>query len=252
VSARSPVLRDDGGELSLRFADATVQSRVCPAEPTRLLLEYTRLMMGFVLFQPAPARIAMIGLGGGSIARYCARKLPEAVFTAVEISPEVIALRHAFGLPPDGPRFRVVCDDGSVFVRRDAAPLDVLLVDGFDGDGQSEQLCTPAFYDDCRARLADGGMLVANLYTGDGASDVLVTRIRASFADRTAVVDADGSENQVIFAASGATAFPPAFPTLVERLRALRATHPVELDVIVRKLTRQRAPRARSPRPCPS
>ena len=86
------------------------------AAPERLVLDYTRTMMGFLLLQPAPQRIAMIGLGGGSLLKYCRRHLPDAEFTAVEISPEVIALRRQFGIPDDDARLRVVCADGADFV----------------------------------------------------------------------------------------------------------------------------------------
>jgi spermidine synthase len=237
-----PLLREEHGELSLRFEGGTAQSRMLRTDPVRLLVEYTRLMMGFLLFRPAPARIAMIGLGGGSLAKHCGLRLPDADFTAIEISPAVIALRDAFGIPPDGPRFRVLCADGAEFVRHDGAPLDVLLVDGFDRDGQPEQLCTAAFYDHCRDRLADDGVLVVNLYSNDGARDGYVDRIRGCFAGKIVVVEADDSENTVVFAGAGAS-FPPTFDTLVERLRALDAAHPVGLDVTLRKILRYREPR---------
>ena len=238
----NPVLREEHGELLLHFDDGTVQSRMLQADPARLVLEYTRLMMGFVLFQPAPAHIAMIGLGGGSQARYCGLKLPEADFTAIEISPAVIALRDAFGLPPDGPRFRVRCEDGAEFVRREGEPLDVLLVDGFDRAGQPDQLCSAAFYDYCRERLAAGGVLIVNLHSDDPACDTCVDRIRDSFAGKIIVIKADDSENKVVFAGTDA-AFPPPFSELVERLRALEASHPVGLDVIVRKILQYGEPR---------
>src|SRR5688572_12642688 len=86
-------VRDEDGTVWLDFGDGAVQSRMLRADPARLVLEYSRLMMGFLLFVPAPARIAMIGLGGGSLAKYCRARLPDADFTAVEISPEIMAYR---------------------------------------------------------------------------------------------------------------------------------------------------------------
>jgi len=229
-------LHDADGALALYFDDGTVQSRILPAEPTRLVLEYTRLMMGFLLFQPSPARIAMIGLGGGSLLRYCAATLPDAEFTAVEISPAVIALRDAFGVPPDGPRLRVLCEDGAAFVRRDGAPLDVLLVDGFDRTGQPEPLCTTAFYDACRARLGDAGVLVVNLHADDLEADGRTERIRRAFGDGLVVpVHADGSDNTVVFAGTSPP-FPPPFRELVARLRMLAPRHPVDLERTARKI----------------
>lgn len=224
------VLRDARGEVSLEFGDGAVQSRMLEADPTRLMLEYTRLMMGFLLFQPAPARIAMIGLGGGSLAKYCAATLPDADFTAVEISPDVIAVRDGFGIPPDGPRFRVVCEDGADFVRRDGDPFDVVLVDGFDRDGRPGRLCSTAFHADCRDRLAAGGVLVVNRWTDDPLDG-----IREAFAERMVVVRGDASANEVVFAGTAAS-FPPPFRVLDERCRALAPVHPVELEGTLRKI----------------
>ncbi|MFP3747784.1 spermidine synthase, partial [Achromobacter sp. SIMBA_011] len=85
-------------------------------DPVRLELGYTRVMMGFLLLQPAPARISMLGLGGGSLAKYCYRHLPDSAMEAVEINPQVIALRDVFRIPHDDARFAVVCADGADYV----------------------------------------------------------------------------------------------------------------------------------------
>ena len=243
-ASTGPILRESAGELSLEFEDGTLQSRTLRTDPARLLLEYTRLMMGFLLFRPAPRRIAMIGLGGGALARYCAAKLPDADFTAVEVSTEVIALRTGCGVPLDGPRFHVLREDGAAFVRRDGDPLDVLLVDGFDGRGQPEELCSPAFYDACRDRLAPDGVLVANLHVDEGGHGARVDPLYDAFDGRIVVVDADGSANVVVFGGVAAE-FPPSFHRLVEHLRSLGATHPVGLESTLRKIAQHRAPRAR-------
>src|SRR3546814_9997105 len=71
---------------------AFVQSIMSIDDPDRLMLDYTRQMMGFLLFNPSPQTIEMIGLGGGSLAKYCYKYLPDVSITAVEIDPEVIAV----------------------------------------------------------------------------------------------------------------------------------------------------------------
>ena len=65
----------------------------CPSE---LAVNYTRTMMGFLLFNQHAVNIAMIGLGGGSLLKFCYLHLPTTHFTAIEINPDVIALRHEF------------------------------------------------------------------------------------------------------------------------------------------------------------
>jgi spermidine synthase len=70
-------------------------------------------MMAFLLFNPRPRRILILGLGGGSLAKFCYRHLPSATITAVEIDPHVMALREEFRVPADDERFRVLQGDGT-------------------------------------------------------------------------------------------------------------------------------------------
>lgn len=235
ASPEKPILHDEDGELSLHFDFPTVQSRMLKTDPERLVLDYTRSMMGFLLFRPRPARIAMIGLGGGSIAKYCRARLPDTDFTAVEISAEVIALRDAFGIPPDGPCFRIVCADGADFVRDASDAFDVLLVDGFDAGGQPARLCSPEFYADCRERLVDGGVLVVNLCADDTGYGSYVGRIAAAFDDRVAVIETEEGFNKIVFALKGED-LPSGIAGVSERLRGLEAAHPIGLDETAQKI----------------
>ena len=240
----APLLHEEDGELSLHFGFPTIQSRMLKADPDRLLLDYTRTMMGFLLLVPTPERIAMVGLGGGSLAKYCHRRLPASDFTAVEISPEVVALRATFGIPEDNERFRVVCGDGADYVHRSSNAFDVLLVDGFDRDGQPRQLCSAAFYDDCHAALRPGGVLVVNLCADDTGYGSYVARISDSFFGKAVVVEADDGDNKIVFAGKGPL-FPPSFEQLTGRLRALEAAHPIELDLTAQKILQREALRQR-------
>jgi len=196
---------EDGALIALHFDTEKVQTRVDRRAPDRLVLPYTRTMMGFLLLVDAPACITMIGLGGGALARACRVALPEADFTAVEVSAEVVALRDVFGVPPDGPRFRVVVGDGAAYVRDTSLPpLDVLLVDGFDASGQPPALCCPEFYAACAARLATGGALVVNLNADATGYGGYVRRIRDALPDGFVVVETEDRENKIVFALRGA------------------------------------------------
>jgi len=146
---------------ALHFSMAEIQSEMHVDRPDDVALEYTRLMMGFLLFHPRPRTI---GLGGGSLAKFCFRHVTSARMRVVEINPHVIALRDEFCVPADCERFRVVEADGAHFVRFPPKRSDVLLVDGFDYDGLPRQLCSARFYDDCFDFLMPGGMLVVNLH----------------------------------------------------------------------------------------
>jgi spermidine synthase len=196
-----PFVYEEEGTVTLHFRIGSVQSQMREDAPDSLTLFYTRTMMAFLLFNRYPRHIAMIGLGGGSMAKWCYRQLPHSEITVVEINPHVIALRDRFFIPPDDERFRVLCEDGSEYVGRTSNEIDVLLVDGFDLDGQPPQLCSQSFYDDCYQALTPSGLMVVNLCgRGDRAN---LARIQTSFDDRVLVVTPEDGSNRVVFACKG-------------------------------------------------
>jgi spermidine synthase len=148
----------------------------------------------------------MIGLGGGSMAKWCYRHMPDADITAIEINPHVIELRERFRIPEDDHRFRVLCENGANYVARTSRHADVLLVDGFDIDGQPPELCSQRFYDDCYQTLKASGLLVVNL-CGDENRPILA-RIRKSFHDQVLSVTPERDGNTIVFACKGEPLWP--------------------------------------------
>jgi spermidine synthase len=203
-----PFVHDDGMARSLHFTLGELQSRMNLLSPWQLEVDYTRTMMGFLLFKPAPARLAMVGLGGGSLAKFCYRQLPACRISVVEINPHVIALRGDFQVPPDDGRFEVIEGDGAAFVASQAGAFDTLLVDGFDHEGQPAQLCSQGFYDDCFAALAPDGILAVNLHYDDADYAVWVGRIQRSFGGNAVEICAVEKSNCIVFASRGATISP--------------------------------------------
>ena len=53
------------GVRTLHIGSDTVQSSMRLSKPNDLEVSYTRSMMGFLLFNPQPRSVLMIGLGGG-------------------------------------------------------------------------------------------------------------------------------------------------------------------------------------------
>src|SRR5690606_41117238 len=62
---RARVRRHDGF-VSLQFVRGQTQSRMRGNAPEHLLIDYTRTMLGVRLWNPRPARVGIVGLGGGS------------------------------------------------------------------------------------------------------------------------------------------------------------------------------------------
>lgn len=220
-----PFLFEDERGIAMHFEISSIQSRMRRDDPYALDLDYTRAMMGFLLFVPEPRSLLMVGLGGGSMAKYCHRHFERLDITVAEINPHVIALRDEFLVPPESARFRVRCADGAEVVADEAVgPLDVLLVDGFNHEGQPERLCTQRFYDDCRARLTEGGVMVANLHADHEQCAAIVDRIGRAFDGRLVVVGAEAGGNLIVFAGRDC---PPAggAQAMRRRLDALPEAH---------------------------
>ncbi len=188
---------------TLYFSISAIQSRMQLRRPDALALDYTRTMMGFLMFKPLPDHIAMVGLGGGSMAKWCHRHLPRSALTVVEINPHVIALRDAFKVPPDDSRFQVIEDDGARFVAETRQRFDVLLVDAFDVEGTPPALCTQRFYDDCMDALQPDGLFVINMHASHPEFSVFVERMRRSFKGHLLRVDEPDGTNAVVFSSKG-------------------------------------------------
>lgn len=196
-------LREHAGYVSLQFRRGQTQSRMRGDAPDHLLIDYTRTMLATLLWQPRPARIGLVGLGGGSQVKFLYRQLPGARLEVAENHPGVIALRRAFGIPDDDARLEVVFDDGARFVAARPGRYDILLVDGFDAGGIPVALSTPAFHRACRDALVPGGVLASNLHGGDPAPHV--ERLREAFGeDRVLLVEEPNMSNCVAFAWTGA------------------------------------------------
>jgi spermidine synthase len=236
IEPGKPHLEERGGILALHFGTSSIQSEMSIDDPDELVIPYTTDMMSFLLFDPEPASIGMIGLGGGSLAKYCYRNLPRADITVVEIAPEVIALRNEFAIPADDARFRVLLADGAVFVAGEAGRFDVLLADGYDAGGLPERLGSLEFYDDCLSALTDDGILAVNLWFGHERYDQSLDNLRASFGDRVAVINADDNLNRVAFAAKSER-FPPSAATIRHHANLL-AAHTLNFQAKANKLIR--------------
>lgn len=188
---------------SLMFSHAEIQSRMWTKDPSALNLEYTRLMMAFLLFNPEPRRIAMVGLGGGSLAKFCYQQLPSARIDVFEINPHVIALRDSFQVPRDDHRFAVLQGDGAALIQQYRNEYDALLVDGYDINGLPRQLTTDAFYDGCFNALAPDGMMVCNFHASNPGYDGYLSRIKQRFAGSVLVVNDLSHAHRIVFACQG-------------------------------------------------
>ncbi len=203
------------------------------ARPWSLELPYTREMMACLLLRPAPRwprNTLLIGLGTGSLAKFIYRYLPECRITAVEINPQIeYVARQYFKLPDDPQRLRVVLEDGADYMLRGESRFDGIFLDGFDEDARAGALDTLPFYQACRARLSDDGLLVVNLLGRSRGFQASVSRIASAFDGRVVVFPSCDSGNTIAFACAGT----PVETTLESmRERAVELKKKTRLDLL--------------------
>ncbi len=158
---------DVGDVRSLHFGSKAKQSSMSLQNPHTLLLSYTRAMMCCLLFVPEPHSALLIGLGGGSLAKFLHRHFEDCHLDCVELDETVVDLAHEYFYLPQDPRIAIHIADGADFLHY--APTrfhgyDLILVDAYHEDGIAPSITQSQFIADCRQRLAVGGILVLNLW----------------------------------------------------------------------------------------
>lgn len=163
------VIADEAnGTRTLRFGrNGAIQSATIPGKPGTLVLEYTKAAMVGLAFAPSPARVLVIGLGGGTMPAFLHHHFPGATIDAVEIDPEVLQVARRFFEFREDERLRAHIDDGRRFVERTPHRYDLIFLDAYGPDSVPRHLATREFLALARERLAPGGVVVANLWDED-------------------------------------------------------------------------------------
>lgn len=232
-----PFVMDDGKVRRLHFSLKLCQSEMRIEAPDELAIAYTRAMMGFLLFQPIPKHVVIVGLGGGSLSKYCYRNLARSRVTTVELMEGVIACRDWFLIPPDDERLKIVQADAADYFAGEPDRADAILLDAYDEEGVAPQLCTLLFYANLRAHLKPRGVLVANISGHSLVAETHIDLIRKAFDGRMAVADVVSDGNRIVYAFND-PAFPPDWQRLTRTARDLEDKHPFEFTKLLRDLER--------------
>lgn len=159
-----------GEEVCLKFSirsDPRNQSCKDLRRPQHLVFGYTRMMMAALLVNPAPSRILVVGLGGGSLPEALAVLLPQAQMDLIEIDPAVVRVAETYFEFRPTPRMQIHAVDARVFGKRAAlrgARYDLILLDAFNGDYIPEHLMTREYLEETPGLLTPNGVLAANTF----------------------------------------------------------------------------------------
>jgi len=234
-------ISESQGVRTLHLGGDAIQSAIRLSNPEALELHYTRAMMGFLLVAPEPRDVLLIGLGGGSIARFIRRHYPRARITAVEINPSVVAAARAwFGLPQNDDRLNVVVDDGESWVPAHPDCCDALMLDAFEDGRAVRALSTRRYYEHCFAALRPGAVLVQNFMADDPHLDACTGRLQRIFGGNVLQLPAANHVNTILFALKGERA-PFRLESLERRAAALERRLGIAYRTMLRTLKSENA-----------
>ena len=152
---------------TLHFGTSARQSTMFLHDPNVLALAYTKCMMTSLVFVAAPRAVLLLGLGGASLAKFFLHHFPACRVDAVEKRAAVVEVAQSHFHLPIGERMNVHLGDAGDFLQRGgAAEYDLVIIDLHDSDGMAPVVSGRHFFEQCRARLKERGMLVINLWTG--------------------------------------------------------------------------------------
>jgi len=167
---RNIVIEEKRGVRCMKFGRFASARQTCMSldEPEKLVFDYTRMMLGALYLNPDPARVLIIGLGGGTLPTTLRKMFSASSIDIVEIDPAVIRVAKTyFGFSPD-PSMRVMETDGRVFVKRallEGLEYDLIMLDAFDHEYIPEHLLTREFLLEVQSLLAEAGVLAANTHS---------------------------------------------------------------------------------------
>lgn len=200
---RNILVQDRGRERCLLFSQrrsGAYQTCIDREDPDRLVFSYVRMMFAGLLLVPAPERILLIGLGGGTLPRVLDELYPDAEQDLVEIDPAVVRVAKAFFDFEVGDNMRVHERDGRVFIKRallNGQKWDLILLDAFTDEYIPQHLLTREFLEEVQGVLSAGGAVVANTFANSRLYHHESATYRAAFPT-VASLRESGSFNRIL------------------------------------------------------
>jgi len=203
-----PTLSEVNGVRYLHFGTEWIQGAMRIARPDELVLTYAQQMMAWLLFADPPVEddgaIGLLGLGAGSLARFCLRHTASAI-EVVEWNPQVSSIcRNFFRLPP-GDRLTITHDDAARWVAdpRHTGRCPVLMVDLYDAQAQGPVRDSAEFYRHCRRVLGETGVLSVNLFGHHESFPRNIANLTEAFDGRLLTLPTIAEGNRIALAFSG-------------------------------------------------
>lgn len=233
---------DKDGERALHFGSPARQSSMRIDEPDRLHSLYARAMMAGLLFHDQPCEVLMIGLGGGTIAKFLLHQFADCRLKVVEFRGSVLKVaRSHFGLPFDQRmKIKIGCGARHVsFESRSHSELyDLIVIDAYDHAGMAPEVSSETFFDNCRTLLTRDGLLVINLWGTDKDMFQQVAWNMGRVFDRRMLFLPVRNRGNVIGIAFGEAFQKPNLKQLIDKAKQLEQQYQMEFPTYLLDLKR--------------
>jgi len=149
-------------------------------------LEYTQLAFAGLLLNRAPAKVLVIGLGGGVIPRDMHSYFSGAEIDVVEIDPEIVKVAELFFFFKPDKRMRVHVADGREFVQQQASKeprpaYEMIILDSFNSEYIPFHMATREFLEQLADILHPRGVVVANVLRSSRLFDAELRTFQAVY-----------------------------------------------------------------------
>lgn len=236
---------DKEGVRAMHFGSVSRQSSMMLTDPNRLHSFYARAMMAGLLFHDKPKDVLMIGLGGGTIAKFLLHQFDDCRIKVVEFRSSVLKVaRSHFGLPFD-PRLKIKIGCGAQHVyqasREHSDCYDLIMIDAYDSDGMAPEVSSATFFDNCRTLLKKDGLMVINLWGTDKNMFREVNwNLGLMFEQRMLFLPVRGRGNIIGFA-FGERMPKPGMKDLIEKAKLLEQRYQLEFPTFIQDFKRNNA-----------
>jgi spermidine synthase len=195
-------VKDTDDIRSLHFGSEPLQSAMSLKNPDQLHLDYAKAMIGWLLFKEInDDDILLMGLGGGSLAKYLLQNFPNCRLEAVEYRASVAEIAHDYFALPRDHRLNVVIDDGAHYVKErlnlQQEFYSLIMLDAFDATGMAQSLCNLEFFTMCQAMLKKDGILIVDLWNTNEQFKQLFSWIGSLFNAKLLFLPVQGMVNVI-------------------------------------------------------
>lgn len=196
-------IEQDGVELHLKFDSdiEAIQSAINTEHPQNLVMENLRYLMGILMFIPAPEKILLLGVGGGSLIHFLQHYLPQSHITGVEYNSQLLDIAHThLKLPPASDRLSYILDDAKNVIDQCSVTYDLIVVDIFEGGLTPPWLLEQPFNAQLKTCLSQQGAVAYNLLVNNEKTfSRFYNLLRKIYHQQTLCMETEDYENLLIY-----------------------------------------------------